>query len=415
LILLSSTKQNLKLGLVALILLISLNFWSFRLFSDITYRALEVVALGAMVAALFFVKWTNLNIQTFKGNVLLFIIIPLISGVSALLYHDQPYILSLIVLRTNFFWLFYFLLHGFNLPKRKIINVIVVIGLVWIALTILQQFTYPRYYFYSRTETDKYSIYRSGVYRFMIFGQHYGTFVLLYFYYRFLMQRKAIYLVFVILGLAGLYYYGTRQFAISAALCILLTFFFVRGRARWYSFVILLAGISIGVYYRDALFGQYIELTTDQFSGGKNIRELSADFWLNEYWPNWLTKILGNGTPHIDSPYGQEMEKIRDRFFFYRSDVGIIGTFNEFGLIYVINVLWVIYNGIRSFRLLKPDRYIGLLSLNALILLPTTEYFSHIIGIPFYCLLFYLFDKSKEELSAFKAPVMQKRRVNMAI
>jgi hypothetical protein len=182
--------------------------------------------------------------------------------------------------------------------------------------------------------------------------------------------------------------------------CLAITFFLVNGRAKVYAAAVLFIGIPLVFYFRDNLFGQYIEMTAEQFKYGDNIRERSAEFWLNEYWPHWITKLIGNGTPHILSAYGIEMEKIRDTFHYYRTDVGIIGAYNEYGALYVLNILWLNFVGLKSKFYSDNTKYLKLLFIYTTILLLTTEYYSHLIGMPFYCLLFYLVDKSYEEKKA---------------
>ena len=128
-----------------------------------------------------------------------------------------------------------------------------------------------------------------------------------------------------------------------------------------------------------------------------NIRALSADFWLNEYWPHWATKILGNGPPHMLSDYGRESELIRAYFHFFRSDVGFIGTYNLFGILYVLNCIWITLRVILMKIPDKRDIYLKLFFFNVIFLSVTNESFSKQSVIPFYCFLLYLIDKSIEE------------------
>ncbi len=336
------------------------------------------------------------NRLLFKYNVHFFLWIPFLSAYGALLYHHQPISLSLLILRTNFYWLLYFVLHIFNLPKQKIINLMIFIGSVWIFLTIIQQFTYPHYYFYSRDDNDQ-SIYRAGVYRFMVTGHQYGDFVLFYFFYNFLITRKIIPLVFVFFGLLGFYYYGTRQFALSAVICMIISAFFVKGMHRIYILIFLGCAALLILNFRDQLFGQYVEMTSDQLKYGDDIRLVSANFFLTEYWPSKLARLIGNGTAYASSRYGKEISNINLYFHFYRSDVGIIGAFNQFGILYVLNILWVNIKGLAGKYYNYETKYLRLFFLNALILIFLSEYYSNPAVIPFYCFILYLTDKSLEE------------------
>ncbi len=387
-----------KFGIIALTALVGIKLWSFNMVSEGKLNFLEIpILLGLLAIVIYGYNKIHRNRLIFKYNVHFFIWIPFLSAYGAQLYHHQSMSLSLLVLRTNFYWLLYFVLHIFNIPKQKIINLMIFIGAVWIFLTIIQQFTYPHYYFYSRDDNDK-SIYRAGVYRFMVLGHQYGDFVLFYFFYNFLLSRKILPLTFVLFGLLGFYFYGTRQFALSALVCMCISIFFVKGMLRIYLVTFLCVGAAVIFKYKDQLFGQYMELTADQLKyGGEDVRLLSANFFLTEYWPSRFARLIGNGAAYASSKYGKEMVNINLYLHFYRVDVGIIGAYNQFGLLYALNILWVNIKGLTGKYFNHENSYMRLFFLNALLLVVFSEYYSNPAVIPFYCFILYLVDKSFEE------------------
>ncbi len=390
-------KELTKFGIVALTALVSIKLWSFNKLSEGKLNLLEIMILvGLLATVIYGYNKIHKKKLIFKYNVHFFIWIPFLSAYGALLYHHQSMSLSILVLRTNFYWLLYFVLHIFNIPKQKVINLMIFIGAVWIFLTVIQQFTYPHFYFYNRDDNDQ-SIYRAGVYRYMISGHQYGDFILFYFFYNFLITRKITSLFFVFLGLLGFYFYGTRQFALSAVLCMCISVFFVKGMLRIYVIMLLTIVSALIFNYKDQLFGQYLELTADQLKYGDDIRMLSANFFLTEYWPSRFARLIGNGTAYASSRYGKEVVNINLYLHFYRSDVGIIGAYNQFGLLYVLNILWVNIKGLTGKYFNYESSYIRLFFLNALLLIVLSEYYSNPTVIPFYCFILYLADKSFEE------------------
>jgi hypothetical protein len=392
--LLKRTRDNLQFAFIASAVLISLNFWAFRGLPDKAYRALEMLLYAGTVLVLLFSTYGKSRKTYFNSNAILFLTLPLLSVVGAWFFHQQHPALSLWVLRVNILWLLYFVLHKFNIPVERIIKLMVFTGIVWMLITIIQQFTFPNYLFYHDSEANPNSFYRLGVYRFRVYGHQYGTFVLLFFFYQYLHKRKLLHLGIVLLGLVALYYYGTRQFAISALICIVLSLGYVRGRARLYAGLLLLLGVPILFYYKDVLFAKYIEMTVQQLNNPESAREVSARFWFYEYWPTWLAKITGNGVPHIASEYGREMDILKYTMRLFRSDVGIIGAFSQFGIFYVLNILWCNMKGLRNKYLVNGSKYLNLIFINLIILLVTSEYYFNLMGIPFYCFIFYLYDKS---------------------
>ncbi len=180
-------------------------------------------------------------------------------------------------------------------------------------------------------------------------------------------------------------------------MCMCISAFFVKGMHRIYMITFLCIAAAIILKYKDQLFGQYVELTADQLKYGDDIRMLSANFFLTEYWPSRLARLIGNGAAYASSRYGREVVNINLYLHFYRSDVGIIGAYNQFGLLYVLNILWVNIKGFAGKYFTYENAYMRLFFLNALLLIVLSEYYSNPTVIPFYCFILYLADKSLEE------------------
>jgi hypothetical protein len=386
---------------VVFVTLVSIKLWSFKLIPDNVYDALEFAAVGGLAIVVI----TNLHrlkereMFLFKGNVILFLTLPLISALAALVFHDQSLLLSVMILRTNFFWLLYFVLHIFEIDVKKIINLMVFIGIVWAGITIGEQFTYPRYYFYVRSDEDPYEFFRAGIYRFMIYQHQYCLFAVLYFYNQFLESKTFLNIFFVLLGLIGFYYYGFRQVAVAAIVCLILASISQKGSARALSVSVILIFAVALFYLKDILFKEYIEMTANQIEDSESdVRKYAAHFFLFEYWPHWITIFTGNGVENSKSSYGQEMLYLNRIQSMYRSDVGPIGIINTFGVFYLLNILWNNFKGLRGRYYTPYTQYYRLVFFNALIILMITDSYSVPSGaVPFFCFVFYLVEKSFEE------------------
>lgn len=354
------------------------------------------MSIAFLLALIVLLGYGRLKGQTLlsRTNVHLFLLLPLVSVVPAAIFHDQPVPLSLLILRSNFFWLLYFVLHIFNVPAKAVVRLMLFIGCVWIFLTVVQQATYPAYFFYTRSGEGDQEFFRAGVYRFMIDPYQYGLFVLLYGYYKFLSSKKAAYLLLVGFALAGFYYFSTRQIAIGALFCICLTGFLFQGKVRFYSVAAcLLLGITVA-FFGDQLIGEYVEMTVSQLDDKDDVRLHASRFFLYDYWPHWTTVFTGNGMEHLTSAYGREMSALNEGKGYYRSDVGIIGALNTFGVFYVLNILWLNVKLLLT-PLRAADRYLKLFFLFALLLLVISEQYAYPAAIPFFCFLLYLVDKAK--------------------
>ncbi|RYX98799.1 hypothetical protein EON78_04470, partial [bacterium] len=195
-------------------------------------------------------------------------------------------------------------------------------GSAWALLTIVQQFTYPNFYFFTRDGEDGQEFFRAGVYRFMIDSHYFGLFLVIYCFYNSISVLKLKFVFFTLLGLVGYYYYSTRQYAIAALICMLVSTFYQRGRVKTYSILGFSAFVIVLIYFKEVLFDSYIQMTNDQLSQNDDIRILSAKFFLFDYWPHWLTFLIGNGQEHMSSNYGEQINYYNSFRGYFKSDVG---------------------------------------------------------------------------------------------
>ena len=386
--------DNVKLVIVAAVMLTSLSLWSCKLISEGTFRMLEaVISLILIVVVLFnsgvFVR-KGLH---FKVGVLLFLFLPITSVIGAYLFHHQPIAKTLLLERVNIFWLFYFLLHVFNLPIEKLKKVVFFIGGVWAFLTIVQQVTYPNAYFYSRGEDI-----RAGVIRLMVSGLLFGVFLLFYQFNDYLLTKDRKYLPYVFFIVIALYFHGTRQSLGAALLCMLIAVMKSKGASKWsYLFLVFVVGAILVVVVQPTFITNYVEMTSTQMSDEDYIRFQSAKFFFNDYWPHWAAKLIGNGKPHLDTDYGLEMEYLARGLGLFRQDIGIIGAYNTFGLFYIINTVFVTVKGLFLKIQAEKDKALKYLLLFPAILLPLSFPFSSDAGMTYFSLLFYLMDKAMEK------------------
>jgi hypothetical protein len=237
----------------------------------------------------------------------------------------------------------------------------------------------------------------------MLDDHHYGLFLLLYFFWQFIVSGKLILNLPVLIGLVGFYFYGTRHFALAALVCIGIASLAQRGKIRFYAILAMIAAGIVLVSLSSTLFAGYIEMTKEQLgSQEEDIRELSGEFYLFEYWPHWSATLVGNGLEHPDSQYGREVAYLNNPIGFYRTDVGIIGAFNAFGLFHVLNILFTNLKGIRRKYYTRKTQYLRLFFLNALMLAVISEYYSYVSTIPFFCIIFYMADKAYDDKKALQ-------------
>jgi hypothetical protein len=388
---------------VVIIILITIEFWSFNIIPNTLFRALELICILFLVSVSirYYSVIRSLNMPFWIYIKVLLITTLLFSSFGALWFHKQEFYFSIWWQRTHLLWLIYPILHLFNLSPQKLIKAMLVIGIVWCITNVVQQFTYPTYFFSSKIESADSDFYRAGIYRFMPRQLHYALFLGFYAFQRMLDTKKTIYAIMFLATLIGLYFYGTRQFLAGFVGSVIAFTYFQKGSAKAFgAAIIALVGVIVLVY-QDLILGNLIEITNDQVSNKDYIRLLEIKFYLFENWENWFNVIVGNGLAYESSAYGKEAEYIKETLMYYSSDVGIIGSLNNFGVIYCIAAVVILVKVIRT-SYTQANRYLIMIGLNAVLLLLFTEYFMEAGAIPFWCIFLYLIDKDQSELKSVK-------------
>jgi hypothetical protein len=400
--------ENLRLYGVLFIVLVTIGFWSFLFIPDFLIKILEFSVIVFLIVTFVSNYGKIKKLDLFFWNNIKFIIwIPLILGtLGALIFHGQEIHYSIWRQRTNFLWLLYPILHLFRIDPKRIVKMMLFIGFFWCCINIIQQFTYPTYYFSSRLEgpNSKENLLRAGVYRFMPSTWHYGMFLAFYTFNLYLFSNKIKYLLLALLSLVSFYYLGTRQFAIALIVCLVFHSLTQKGSKFIFGFLFLFF-ISLVVYFNyDLLFGKFIEMTNNQVVDNDDyIRFAAFDFFFFDYWKSWFSMLTGNGLPYISSTYGKEVEYIKDYYMYYASDIGIIGSFSNFGIFYVASVFALIFKIVVS-KFRKPNyKYLKLFGVNAVVLILTNESFLNASVIPFWCLILYLIDRYRDSDFLFKS------------
>ncbi len=91
--------------------------------------------------------------------------------------------------------------------------------------------------------------------------------------------------------------------------------------------------------------------------GNSIIRFQAIRYFLTELHPNIISQIIGNGTPNEKSAYGMKMTYLSMRNGFYLSDIGIVGVYVKYGVIFVTITIFL-YIKILFRGMHKDIRYI---------------------------------------------------------
>jgi len=382
--------KEIVIGVIAL----SLSLWAFIPLAPYSHM-LNVIALLLIVGGLLIYTLKKRKViidMQFKDIIIAIILLRFISSIPCYLYHNQSIIYTLAIERTAIFWLFYFFLHKSRINPSSLMKIVIIVAVIWAGITILQQLSYPVYAFATREGSSGEEVpYRAGVYRFLVRGLHYGVLAGLMFLTYFFITRKYKYLYGYLFFLAGIYFHSARQFIAGYLLASIPVIFFLKGRNRMIAIIISFFVAFLFITNFETLFAGYIEQTKDDFNE-HNIRLVSYYFYGLEYFPHWLCNLFGNGMAYSGSQYGYEFfDYLNEDLGLFRTDVGIIGTYNQYGLIYC---LLVVYSFVKIFFMKIPlnRTYLKLFSIYILALIVLSEYSYNNYVIPFFCIYYYFID-----------------------
>lgn len=337
--------------------------------------------------------------MNFKSIIYCISIFPFVTIIMSNAEFDQSPIESFKVLTPHFVWFLYFLLHKYNVQEKTLINIVLWFAIIILAIQIIQQFTYPNALFgiYSKEQKNNLSLednveIRNGLYRFRLYGSYLISMIILFFYWIKLQKKYSIKNILVILiALISIYLTLVRQLLAATIFTIFFSFIFVKdNRVKLWAIVSSVFFAVILYIYADELFYKLFLQTTEEASTD-NIRLLSFAFYWQKITNNPLTFLFGNGVPANDSAFGHLSQLWSYTYHFHTADIGFVGQWFYYGIIYILIYLYLLYMLLIKYRKMIPV-YIKLFVLSTFLTIamvyPMTGPFNYII----WCFLLYISD-----------------------
>lgn len=286
--------------------------------------------------------------------------VPVLSFLPCWLENGQSPVDSTRAYLPAFVALSYFLLHKAKVKEKDIVNLVTALAVIRTLITIVQQFTFPDYLFCYRPEgLDAGGFFkgieiRSGLYRFAIEDTYLSMFLAFYYFRRLIKQVSALDLGLFLIGLLGVYIDQTRQLMLSTFLAVVLVLLFsVHFQQKWIILGIIGLIAAIIAFNADILLEDLLDMTRRDLNVG-NIRLLAYSTFLLEFWGGPLSVIFGNGPVQWNSAYGTQIAYYQENLRLYRSDVGIVGAANMYGVVIVIFLLtFLVFYVFRNWKKLR--------------------------------------------------------------
>lgn len=381
------------------VILCSLELFTLIFLPDLVIEVVEMAGVGiiAFFLLLYFVYGeTRPGKMRFTLPIVLVLISVVFSMIGAYMFQEQSFSSTLIAQRVLYYYLVYFLLHYLKVPLEYIIKTIVVLAIVYMVIYVAQYLVYPTALIKSKMFMDR------GTLRIFMPGA--GFLVIAYFIwlYSFFNTYKFKYILLLLAAWIVFVLLGTRQ--VIGAVLLLSIIFMVQSKvvkSRFLFFALIALGlIPVYLIFQDIINAMF-DLTVSQSNSAESgIRVRAARFFLTDFYKNDLAYFIGNGAPG-SSGYGLRMVSISERYGYYRADIGLLGEYTKYGLLFVVGVFIILKRALTA-RLPENLMFIKYNFLGILLTLVTGggAFGSNSINILINCMMFYMIDmylNQKEE------------------
>ncbi len=336
----------LKKAIIIAIILSSLKFYSFAFLPEVLIKVSEWLGIGLiLVFTIVYVVYGREKPvrKNFIIPIILILFSVLLSMFGSYLFHDQSFALTAYAQRAMYLYMLYFLLHLMKVEGLFIIRTFVVLALIYMGIYIVQYVLYP-----IQITTTKMFIDR-GTLRIFLSGA--GYLVIAYFIWLYMLFRnyRLRYALFLLISLGIFVMMGTRQVLASMLLLTMLFIFQSKVIKSRLLLIVLIGFAVIPIYF---LFQNIIlsmfEVTQQQSRNLEgSIRVKAAMFFLTKFYPNELAYFIGHGNAG-PSLYGLRLARYAEEYGYYLSDIGLIGEYVEYGVMYVIGVFIILFKVLKT-------------------------------------------------------------------
>ncbi len=310
-----------------------------------------------------------INLGKYSGNkftapFLLLIIAILLSILSSRISWSQGLVASFVVALRPLAYIIFFLLIIFKLKVEDIEKVLIILGISYSVVYLTIYFTYPMPTFsHGRADYG----YSRGLLRIMIYGTMYMYTMGFYSINKYINTRKIGWLILYLSS--GILIIMTLTRLVIVVFFALSAWYLLRKSNYFYKIIAVLFIVVFVISLSKMKFSSLMfQETVTQLSDFRNyVRVQAADFYLHDFSPTLLAKIIGNGTPKSGSPYWRVVWEMEWEHGFYLSDIGYAGLYVKYGVLAVIAFIILIY---LTFKISVPEEYLyGKFSLYLILIL----------------------------------------------
>lgn len=337
-----------------LLLLISISFFSFRGWIEWGMSNVIVQFVGFLLIFSSISIFKNHQAWLFRKEVMFYCVTFLFTAISSYILYKQSFYGSF---KASLSYIFaaslYFLLHKYKLSEESVIKILTGIMLVYTSIEIVEQFTYPNYWFCGRIEKDGADTVemRMGLWRMYVYGIFHVLLI-----YTILLQKvintenTRHNLILMIVAFVGIVLFLARKDIYAAISVIPLAFLFSRGSQGGKTKAILAVFILAVAMVIPSMMKELNEQTSQEIGDEGFIRYIAAEYFMNEMNDSPLYYLFGAGIPGEKSTLSLILQDLKDYYHIYQSDCGFIGYFSKTGIIGLLPFILIFIKIFRNYK-----------------------------------------------------------------
>lgn len=353
--------QSLKVQFIGLCIIASMHYWSFMNFAGTAITNYSTVILCFITILFYLINRRKVNDHEGFVRIVKWALFTIFFSIFiSYLEWGQSIPLSIVAcIRLSFGLFVYLLLQKWGFSAQSLIKLITKISIIWVFLELIQQFTYPSFWFSGRYLMNESLEERFGIWRFYIWGVDFVMISFSYWFgllingdeYNSIAKSKRQILIYSIILLLGLLCYGSRKHIFATLLIV--AYSILKSRNSKKKFLYITIGILFFAFLYTEFYQALMELNESasvaQGEGEDWVRYIAANYFLFEASDSSLYPICGMGVAASSGALRDYIDQLAE-LRLYQSDVGIIGYYSMFGILGVSAIIWYIVKFLSNWK-----------------------------------------------------------------
>ncbi len=338
-----------------ILILVSIDFFSFRPWIEWEKSNNIIVIIGFfLLCTSVFEMYNNRKRFLFKREIIFFLITFIFAAISSYILYHQSFVSSF---KASMIYAYaaglYFLAHKLKLSEEYLFQVLLYISLFFTAVEIIEQFTYPVYWFCGRIEkaNREFVEKRMGLWRMYVFGIYYVLLSLMLVFQKLIDRREMLknYILLAVL-FVGVVFFVARKDIYASVSAMTIGLLFAKGKQSFVAKLILSVFLLVIFMIVPSMMEDLNAQTTIEFGDENFIRYVAARYFLFDMNSSPLYYLFGAGIPSGNSTLANLVASLRENYRYFQSDVGFIGYFSKVGFMGILSWMFIIVKIVKNYK-----------------------------------------------------------------